>query len=64
MSRLLSPIVNIMTFYLQFGISANKEGYQHERYFLDDHIHPKCELLQTITANSWIEARTEVIMTN
>ena len=53
-----------MTFYLQFGISANKEGYQQERYFLDDHIHPKCEMLQTITANSWIEARTEVIMTN
>ena len=64
MLRLLSSIANIMTFYLQFGISANKEGYQQERYFLDDYTHPKCELLQTIIANSWIEARTEVIMTN
>lgn len=48
-----------MTFYLQNGTPENNEGGQYVRVFLDDHLHPECELIKKIVADDWKAARED-----
>lgn len=49
-----------MKFYLQDGIPNNPLGFQESRVFLDEEIHSGCELVRTIDALTWIDARDDV----
>lgn len=47
-------------YYLQRGCPDNHAGWWHEvRVFLDDRIHPDCDVEDTIVADSWVDARRQ-----
>lgn len=47
------------SYYLQDGLPDNPLGRQESRTFLDDRIHPGCDVLDVIVADSWIDARVD-----
>lgn len=44
------------TWYLQDGVPANPEGRRESRAFIDDYLHPECEAIQTVDADTFQDA--------
>lgn len=47
-------------FYLQFGMIDNATRFESERYFIDHRQHKAAKVVETIEAESWIDARETV----
>jgi hypothetical protein len=47
----------LRTFYLQYGIRDNSEGWTTPGYFIDERLHPECDLFDSHPFADWLAAR-------